>query len=132
MHKPEGLVGLLIFSLIEERPRYGYEILKQLKSISGGYWEPGQGTVYGTLERLEGDGLIEEVEYRENGREERDRQYYGLTELGEERLAKYRSEYREKINPGDRILGLLHVYKFLAGENEFDKLMEKIEKEFLV
>ena len=129
MRRPEGLVGLLIFNLIDEKPRYGYEIIKKLEEISGGYWQPGQGTVYGALERLDDEGLIEEVDY-ETGDGDNSRQYYGLTGRGRDRLKEYRKECAERINPKERILGLIYVYRFLSGEGEFEKLLTKIEREF--
>lgn len=131
MRKPESLISLLIFVLMEDKPRYGYELLKEMEEISGGYWQPGQGTVYGALERLEGNDLIEEVEYEPEEDEGNSRQYYGLTEKGRGRLEKCRKKYEESFNPRDRVLGLLYVYRFLAGEDEFERLIEKIKGEFL-
>jgi len=130
MRKPEGLVSLLVFVLMEEKPRYGYELLKKMEEISGGYWKPGQGTVYGALERLEEENLIEEVEYEPEEEEANGRQYYGLTEKGESKLEENRKKCEENFNPKDRILGLIYVYRFLAGESDFEKLLYKIEGEF--
>lgn len=130
MRKPEGLVSLLVFVLMDEKPRYGYELLKKMEEISGGYWQPGQGTVYGALDRLEEDGLIEEVDYSSEEEEGVNRQYYGLTGKGEEKLEEYRKECEENINPRDRILGLIYVYRFLTVEADFEKLLAKIEEEF--
>ncbi|MFB6270866.1 MAG: PadR family transcriptional regulator, partial [Halobacterium sp.] len=31
---PKGLVSYLVLELLDEKPRYGYEILKEIKDIS--------------------------------------------------------------------------------------------------
>ncbi|MFB6176261.1 MAG: helix-turn-helix transcriptional regulator, partial [Halobaculum sp.] len=34
---PRGLISYLVLELLDEKPRYGYEILKELEEISGGH-----------------------------------------------------------------------------------------------
>ena len=124
---PRYLVSYLILTLMSEGPRYGYDLLDQLKEISGGFWEPSYGTVYGALERFEKDGLIERVEG-----EHKNRKYFELTEKGRERLRaleKEEEEIREKLR--DIAEGFLHIYDHLYGMKETRDLMEKIEKDFL-
>ena len=130
MRKPEGFMSLLLFTLMEDEPQYGYELIKRIEEETRGYWEPGQGTVYGALERLAGEGMIEEVEIEEETGES-NRQYYGLTEKGRERLDKLRDKCEEEIKPEERILGLMYIYRFLAGKKKFESLLEEIEEEFM-
>lgn len=114
---------------MEDQPRYGYELIKEIEDQSGGYWEPGQGTIYGALERLEEEGVIEEVDAHEES-EDNNRQYYGLTEAGREELEGLRDKCEEEINPEERILGLMYIYKFLIGKDQFGLLLDEIEEEF--
>jgi len=131
LRRPDGLVGMLIFELMDKKPRYGYELLRKFDELSGGYWQPGQGTVYGALERLEECGLIEKVDNEEGEDSESNRQYYGLTEAGRKELEERKQFCDEKIKPIDRILGLIYVYRFLAEDEDFEELITKIDREFL-
>lgn len=114
---------------MENRPRYGYEIIKEIEDKSEGYLQPGQGTVYGALERLEEEGRIEEVDV-DNANEDSNRQYYGLTRAGREELERLRDRCEEEINPVDRILGVMYIYRFLAGKEKFEILLDEIGEEF--
>ena len=128
MRHKHGFLKLLLFTLMEDQPRYGYDLLKEIEEKSGGYWQPGQGTIYGALERLEGEGLLEEVETDDS--EGNNRQYYGLTEDGRKELSELKEKCEEEIKPEERILGLMYIYRFLAGKDRFELLLEEIDKEF--
>lgn len=130
MRNPEGFMSLLLLSFIEEKPRYGYELIKEIEEKSGDYWQPGQGTIYGALERLDEEGLLEEVDNQKG--EDNNRQYYGLTEEGREELDELRKRCRKDIKPEERILGLMYIYRYLGGEEEFESLLDEIEEEFFV
>ncbi len=61
-------------------PLHGYGIAKRAKELSDGRVEPTAGTLYGALERLMREGLIElDREETVNGRP---RRYYRITEPG--------------------------------------------------
>jgi DNA-binding PadR family transcriptional regulator len=70
----------ILLSLRQER--HGYGIMQHVKEISGGRISLGAGTVYSSLGKLEGDGLIYPV------REEKRRKVYLISELGEAILRK--------------------------------------------
>jgi len=59
---PKGLIAYLVLELLEEKPRYGYEILKEIREISGGHWEPSYGSVYPILYKFEEKGWGERIE----------------------------------------------------------------------
>ncbi len=63
------------------QPQHGYGIGQQVKQMTGGAVTISAGTMYGTLSKMEADGLITFV------REEEKRKIYQITELGEEILA---------------------------------------------
>jgi DNA-binding PadR family transcriptional regulator len=48
-----GDLQLLILSLLAEKPRHGYEVIKALDERSGGYYSPSPGMVYPALTYLE-------------------------------------------------------------------------------
>jgi DNA-binding PadR family transcriptional regulator len=71
---------MLVLSLIEERPRHGYEIGKLIEQRSGGRLKFALPTLYPTLLRLENRGWIKGRWVEKAG--ERERCYYRLTPEG--------------------------------------------------
>ena len=63
-----------------QTPQHGYGISQQVKRMTGGAVTIGAGTMYGTLSKMEKDGLIRFYS------EEDKRRLYQLTELGREVL----------------------------------------------
>jgi DNA-binding PadR family transcriptional regulator len=51
---------LVLLKLIEESPRHGYDLIKEIEERTGGAYAPSPGVVYPTLTMLEDMGLIEE------------------------------------------------------------------------
>jgi len=68
----------ILFCLQEEM--HGYNIGRQVQKMTGGEVSISPGTMYGTLSKMEKDGLISFV------REEDKRKLYVITELGREVL----------------------------------------------
>jgi DNA-binding PadR family transcriptional regulator len=114
---PKGLIAYLVLELLDEKPRYGYEILKEINDISGGHWEPSYGSVYPILYKFEDKGWAQRIE-RED---EPDRKYFELTDEGYEELRDRREESAEKGSEfADVILGFYHVYVAFATDERFD------------
>jgi DNA-binding PadR family transcriptional regulator len=113
---PRGLIAYLVLELLREKPRYGYEILKEIQELSGGHWEPSYGSVYPILYKFEDKGWARRVE-REA---EPDRKYFELTEAGRDELAEKRVELGAKARDfAEVILGFYHVYVALATGDRF-------------
>ena len=53
-----GEVRLAILSLLSDGPKNGYELMKELRTRSGGSYRMSAGTVYPALQQLEDEGLI--------------------------------------------------------------------------
>ena len=53
-----GSAELLILALLRDRPMYGYEIIRELRERSEGYFAMEEGLLYPTLHRLEREGLL--------------------------------------------------------------------------
>ncbi len=82
----------MVLSILAGGESYGYEILKQVKLLSGGEVEWSDGMLYPVLHRLERDGLIAgRWELTEEGRR---RKYYRLTPRGKRQLARDREDWR--------------------------------------
>ena len=53
-----GDLRLVLLALIEEKPRHGYELIKELENKFGGAYAPSPGSVYPTLTLLEELGQV--------------------------------------------------------------------------
>lgn len=93
----------LILTALADAPQHGYGIIQDVGRISGDRVTLRAGTLYGTLDRLDGDGLIT-VDREEviNGRL---RRYYRLTEDGSARLAEEAKRLQESAATALRRLG---------------------------
>ncbi len=52
---------LVLLKLVEDAPRHGYELIKEIEQRSGGVYAPSPGMVYPTLTLLNDEGLVDEV-----------------------------------------------------------------------
>ena len=81
----------LLLCLLSENPMYGYQIIKELKDRSQGYFNFKEGTLYPALHRLENAGLIEgKWEMLSGGQQ---RKYYHITDKGLLSLVEKRDEW---------------------------------------
>jgi DNA-binding PadR family transcriptional regulator len=72
---PISPLQILLLTQMEEGPKYGYEMLKQLKAEFESIWEPKTGTVYPALRSLEKKGYVET--YDKDGTD-----FYHITDKG--------------------------------------------------
>jgi len=56
---PVSPLQILLLTQLEESPKYGYEMLKQLKDEFEGTWTPKTGTVYPALKSLQKKGFVD-------------------------------------------------------------------------
>jgi len=76
----KGTLSLLILSLLNRRPMYGYEIVTTVAKETEGAFEWKAGSLYPSLHKLEKDGLVKGQWRGDPG--SRRRKYYHLTEAG--------------------------------------------------
>lgn len=72
--------AFLVLTALVDEARHGYGIMREVTDLSGGRVRLKVGTLYGVLDRLAADGLVELD--REEVRQGRLRRYYRLTESG--------------------------------------------------
>ena len=80
----KGSTDSLLLFLINHQPMYGYQIIKELRKRSNGYFQFKEGTLYPALHRLEKAGFIQGKWQRLPGGQER--RYYYITTKGEQAL----------------------------------------------
>lgn len=105
MFSPElkkGSSEMLILSLLEARPRHGYELGKLIEARSGGRLTFALPTLYPTLLRLENRGLIKGRWVEKPG--ERDRCFYRLMPEGRRALAAHRETWKAYVNAVNAVL----------------------------
>ena len=99
----KGSAELLILSLVEARPRHGYEISKLIEERSGGRLKFKVASLYPLLYRLEERGWIAGRWIEKPG--ERRRRFYRLTSEGRKVLAAQRDNWREFVDAIHQITG---------------------------
>lgn len=74
-------VRLAILSLLDEAPKHGYQIMKEIGERCGRLYGGGAGSVYPTLQQLEDEGLVA-------SKRQDSKRVYRLTEAGREELER--------------------------------------------
>jgi transcriptional regulator len=98
---------LLILSLVEARPRHGYEISKLIEQRSGGAVRFYVASLYPLLYRLEKRGWIQGRWVEKSG--QRRRRYYRLTSEGQKVLASQRRSWLAFVEAVNRITEAEHA-----------------------
>lgn len=91
--------GLL--ALLEERPKHGYEMIKELEERAGGFYTPSAGAVYPTLQLMEDRGWV-------TSREVDGKKVYTITDAGRDALKENRQQ--QETFGGPRGWGYGHGY----------------------
>ncbi len=81
-----GRMKLLVLHLIQQSPKHGYEIIKEISDLVGGVYSPSAGTIYPTLTSLEEMNFISLLDA--------ERKQYQVTEYGE----AYLKEQQEMLD----------------------------------
>ena len=76
----QGDLKYVILQLLAEKPRHGYEVIKELEELFAGSDAPSAGTVYPTL------SLLEDMGYASVALEEGGKKVYSITDAGREYL----------------------------------------------
>lgn len=80
----QGDLKYVILRLLEEKPRHGYDIIREIEDRFGGAYAPSPGTVYPTL------SMLEDLGYARATAEPGGKKIYELTEEGRSYLAEHR------------------------------------------
>lgn len=94
--------SFLILTSLASGPQHGYGVLKDVESLSGGQVVLRVGTLYGALDRLADESLVE-VD-REEVVDSRLRRYYRLTDDGRARLEAEAARTRKQADTALRRL----------------------------
>src|SRR5881394_2724796 len=97
-----GDMKYVILKLLKDKPRHGYEVMKELEERLHGCYSPSPGTVYPTLQWLEDEGLV-------RAKEVDGKKVYEVTDAGSRFLEEHRDvvdDIFERVRDAvDRALG---------------------------
>jgi DNA-binding PadR family transcriptional regulator len=77
---------LVLLKLIEEQPRHGYDLIREIEERTSGAYAPSPGVIYPTLTMLDDMGLIEEQ------KSEGAKKLYAITVAGKALLTEREEE----------------------------------------
>jgi PadR family transcriptional regulator PadR len=103
----KGSAELLILSLLEVRPRHGYDVSKLIEQRSRGTLRYHAASLYPLLYRLEKRGWVQGRWVEKSG--QRRRRYYRLTPQGRKVLASQRRGWQVFVEAIDRITEVEHA-----------------------
>ncbi|MGP0224913.1 MULTISPECIES: PadR family transcriptional regulator [unclassified Paenarthrobacter] len=83
-----------LLALLQDRPRYGYELRVEFEDRTGAAWPLNIGQVYTTLDRLERDGLVSK-----DGDDGGGHVVYSITDAGVEAVGDWFAGAVERGNP---------------------------------
>lgn len=75
----KGDLKYVILDLLKDKPRHGYDIIRELEELSYGFYKPSPGVIYPTLQMLEEMGYARSTE-------QEGKRVYAITEEGSEFL----------------------------------------------
>jgi len=87
----DGDLRLIVLALLERQPRHGYDIIKAIEDLTGGFYSPSPGVIYPTLTYLEEMGHAASTA-------EGNKKVYSITEAGKRFLDENRDGVDSLIN----------------------------------
>lgn len=97
----KGSAEVLILGVLEARQRHGYDIARQIETLSEGAITFNSATLYPTLYRLEQRGLIKGRWVEKPG--QRRRRFYRITAAGRAALGEQRSSWQRFVEALTRV-----------------------------
>jgi PadR family transcriptional regulator PadR len=88
-------IALLVLGLLEDEPKYGYAIIKELDARSNSYFQMKEGSLYPVLHQLEKEGLVKTQWRQQRGK--LNRRYYSITARGRKALTTGREGFEAHV-----------------------------------
>lgn len=107
-----GRMKILVLHLIQQNPKHGYEIIKEISDLVGDGYTPSAGTIYPTLTSLEEMNLINLLDL--------ERKQYQITKVGE----AYLTEQQDKLN---ELLEKLRLRREIHSNDELIEIHRAME-----
>lgn len=98
----KGSAETLVLAVLEDGPRHGYQLAKEIDRRSAGRLVFHVATLYTTLYRMEHAGLLAGRWVEQAG--QRRRRFYRMTAAGRRRLAAARRDWRDFVQAIDGVV----------------------------
>ncbi|OPJ57669.1 PadR family transcriptional regulator [Clostridium oryzae] len=97
----KGSTVILILTLLDKKPMYGYEMIKEIEAKSEGIFTFKEGTLYPILHSLEAEKMVECYWTEDGGRK---RKYYKITKLGKKHMGEKQKEWETFRSAVDKVI----------------------------
>lgn len=98
----KGSTVVLVLSMLNHKPMYGYQMIKEMEKESNHVFKFKEGTLYPILHSLESKDMVESYWWGNEG--SRQRKYYRITTKGKTELKKKQQEWVTFRSTVDKIL----------------------------
>lgn len=116
---------LVILALLEEKPRHGYELIKELEERSGGFYNPSPGVIYPALTYLE------ELNYA-SVETSGTKKLYSMTEEGKKHLDENRKSVEHMMGELEHVAAKMQrMQRFFTDEAGDDVSHLRHSEEFV-
>lgn len=99
----KGVLDMLVLKLLESEPKYGYQIIQEMKEKSMETFLLKDGTLYPVLYRLEDDGLVVSRWSEAKGKQTA-RKYYEITSEGKQALDEIKAVWKYILDGIEKIM----------------------------
>lgn len=103
----KGSTPTLILAILEEGPRHGYAIVREIERRTSATLSLGEGSLYPALHGMERDGFLS-AEWVADGSGPA-RKVYALTDTGRAELAKRLRTWRDFVQSVESVIGDLNL-----------------------
>jgi DNA-binding PadR family transcriptional regulator len=115
----KGDLKYVLLHLIKDKPRHGYEIIRELEEQSYGFYKPSPGVIYPTLQ------MLEEMGYAKSNEEE-GKKVYTITDAGREFLAQKKvlgEDIKNHVKHHWEFKNLGHMAMIIREYRELERLL---------
>ena len=92
----KNLLPYILLGLIEDKPKTGYDLMKEFETEIGEFWSVKHSQIYLELKRLvSNEDIKSETGYFGNKIE---KTYYSITEKGQNKLHKWQYSYEDHLS----------------------------------
>ena len=100
-----GSTAMLILRLLEEKDRYGYEMIETLEQKSNHVFTLKAGTLYPLLHSLEEKGFVTVYEEKAGEGARKVRKYYHITRAGKKAFSQKHAEWENYARAVEGVVG---------------------------
>ena len=119
----KGDLKYVILDLLKDKPRHGYDIIRELEELSYGFYKPSPGVIYPTLQMLEEMGYATSTE-------QEGKRIYSITEEGLKFLENQSNIADDVIRQMKHRWGFKNIGRMIMVMKEFHALENLLGNSF--